>query len=934
MKRSRLIKNGKEGLEKLFRKKYKIFKRLLTFILLLPLLYSHSFGQIRLGLGNKTTPKEETEDKIALSYASPREYEIAEIKVVGLETIDKNALISLSGLKVGDKVRIPSQTTSNAIKKLWDRGIIGNVALYISKVEGDKAFLVLELTERPRLTRIFLKGVNKTQETDIKENLDLIKGKIVSDAVLKNAELTVKDYFIDKGYLNTEVKIEQQKDTIITLGVLLNIHVDKKSKVRIDRITFDGNTDLTDDKLRSKFKKTNEKLRFDVFQDAFRSLKTARPKNAWDFLTKSHTVSGKDLKDYFDESVNVNFFKSSKFKKAEFKEDKNKLITYYNSKGYRDARIISDSIYDADANEININIKIEEGRKYYFGNIDWSGNFVYNDDILDKVLGIKTGDVYDMELIQKKLTFNPTGEDISSLYMDYGYLFFQVNPVEVRINEDSIDVEMRVYEGDQARINKVIITGNDRTNDHVIRREIRTLPGQFFNRSQLIRTQQTLSQLGYFDPEQIGINPIPNPSDGTVDIEYALVERPSDQVELSGGWGGYYGFVGTVGLVFNNFSLRNITNFKTWKPLPVGDGQRLSLRVQANGRIYQNYSLTFTEPWLGGKKPNSLTIGANRSVIRNTNYYTQQEYGSMVMNTISAGLGKRLKWPDDYFTMSNTFSYTQYVFDDYNSSSNNQIGFSTGTARNLKYTLRISRNSVDQPMFPRSGSELSLSVDLTPPYSLFRDPSYYEPDEEGEEVTPEQLYGWVEYHKWMFDAKYYQKLVGNLVFSARAHFGFIGTYSDYAPTGPFDRFQMGGSGLSGANNWIVGYDLIALRGYEDNAITPPGYGTYLPPKFGLNGGVAYNKFVFELRYPLSMAQSSTIYVLGFAEAGNNFHDLADFDPFNNYRSMGFGARIFMPAFGLLGIDWGYGFDPVPIPGQNNTKPSGGQFHFSIGQQFR
>ena len=483
---------------------------------------------------------------------------------------------------------------------------------------------------------------------------------------------------------------------------------------------------------------------------------------------------------------------------------------------------------------------------------------------------------------------------------------------------------MMVYEVDQAIINKIIIPGNDRTNDHVIRREIRTLPGQYFNRSLLIRTQRELSQLGYFDPEQIGINPIPNPSDGSVDIEYALVEKPSDQVELSGGWGGYYGFVGTVGLVFNNFSLRNITNFKAWKPLPVGDGQRLSLRVQANGKIYQNYSLTFTEPWLGGKKPNSLTVGINRSVIRNQNIYTGQDYGGMVMNTVSAGLGKRLKWPDDYFTMSNTFSFTQYVFDNYVSSGNSQIGFNTGTARNLKYNLTISRNSVDSPMFPRGGSSISLSVDLTPPYSLFRDPSYYD------DASPEKLYGWVEYHKWMFDAKYYQKLFGNLVFSVRAHLGFIGTYSDYSPTGPFDRFQMGGSGLSGASNWIVGYDLIALRGYEDNRITPPGYGRVLPSEFGLNGGVAYDKFVFELRYPLTMAASSTIFVLAFAEAGNNFHTLQDFDPFNNYRSAGFGARIFMPAFGLLGIDWGYGFDTVP----GTNTPSGGQFHFSIGQQFR
>ncbi len=911
-------------MEKLLKKKYKLFAWILTFTLLLPLLYQNAFGQIKLGVGSNTNDQAQKDDKIALSYANPQEYEIAEIKVTGLETIDKNALISLSGLKVGDKLRIPSQTTSNAIKKLWDRGIIGNVALYISKVEGDKAYLVLELTERPRLTRIFLKGVNKTQESDIKENLDLIKGKIVSDAVLKNAELTVMDYFVDKGFLNTQVRIEQKKDSIITNGVLLNIHVDKKSKVRIDRIAFHGNKDFTDDKLRSKFKKTNEKLRFDVFHDGMRVVKNATVKSTWNFLTRTKEVSFEDIKNYFGESTNVNFFKSSKFKKDEFKADKNKLVTYYNSKGYRDARIISDSIYDAAANEINIDIKIEEGNKYYFGDIKWSGNFVRNDDILNKVLGIKKGDVYDMELVQKKLTFNPNGEDISSLYMDYGYLFFTVNPVEVRINNDSIDVEMRVYEGDQARINKIIITGNDRTNDHVIRREIRTLPGQFFNRSLLIRTQRELSQLGYFDPEQIGINPIPNPSDGTVDIEYALVERPSDQVELSGGWGGYYGFVGTVGLVFNNFSLRNITNFKAWKPLPVGDGQRLSLRVQANGRIYQNYSMTFTEPWLGGKKPNSLTVGANRSVIRNQNFYTQQEFGSMVMNTVSAGLGKRLRWPDDYFTMSNTLSYTHYIFDDFVSSGNSQIGFNTGTARNLKYNLTIARNSVDNPMFPRTGSSLSLSVDLTPPYSLFRDESYYD------DASAEKLYGWVEYHKWMFDAKYYQKLFGNLVFSARAHLGFIGTYSDYAPTGPFDRFQMGGSGLSGANNWIVGYDLIALRGYEDNRITPPGYGRLLPPEFGLNGGVAYNKFIFELRYPVTMAASSTIYVLGFAEAGNNFHTLSDFDPFDNFRSIGFGARIFMPAFGLLGIDWGYGFDSIP----GTNKPSGGQFHFSIGQQLR
>lgn len=896
---------------------------LLTLALALSLLSFNAYGQLKIGLGNKKS-SEADKDKIALSYANPQEYEIADIEVRGLETIDKNALISLSGLKIGDRIRIPSDATSSAIKKLWDRGIIGNVAIYISKVEDGKAWLVLELKERPRLTRIFLKGVNKTQESDIKENLDLIKGRIVSDAVLKNAELTVKDYFIDKGYLNTEVKIEMQRDSIISNGVLLNIQVNKKSKVRINRINFSGNKHVLDQKLKAKLKKTGERKRFELFQDGFNLVKNASPKNIWNFISKSHETSFEDIKAYFGRNVNLNIFKPSKFKKDQYKEDKKNLITFYNSKGYRDARIISDSIYEVAPNEINIDIKLEEGNKYYFGDIIWSGNFVYNDDVLNRVLGIKKGDVYDMELINKKLTFNPNGEDISSLYMDYGYLFFQVNPVEVRIHDDSIDVEMRIYEGEQAKIRKIIITGNDRTSDHVIRREIRTLPGQYFNRSLLIRTQRELSQLGYFDPEQIGINPMPNPADGTVDIEYALVEKPSDQVELSGGWGGFYGFVGTVGLVFNNFSLRNITNFKAWRPLPVGDGQRLSLRVQANGRVYQNYSLSFTEPWLGGKKPNSFTVGLNRSVIRNTNPYTGREFGSMILNTVSMGLGKRLRWPDDYFTLSTSLSFTHYTFDNFRSTGNNQIGFETGIARTVKLNVTLARNSIDNPMFPRSGSQLSLSLDLTPPYSLFRDPSYYQ------DASSEQLYGWVEYHKWMFDAKFFQQLFGDLVFSARAHFGFISTFTSYAPTGPFDRFQMGGSGLSGTNNWIVGYDLIALRGYEDNRVTPPGYGRLLPPEYGLTGGVAYNKFVFELRYPITTGQAATIYVLGFAEAGNNFHTMKEFDPFNNFRSAGFGARIFMPAFGLMGIDWGYGFDT--LPGQN--KPSGGQFHFSIGQQFR
>lgn len=873
-------------------------------------------AQVQLGIGRRTPTDR---DRLELSYANPKEYEIAGIEVVGLESLDKNALVSLSGLKVGDRIRIPGDATSNAIKKLWERGIIGNVTIYLNKVEGERAWLTIELNERPRLTRITISGVGKTHQSELKEKLDLIKGRVVTDAIKKNAELTVKQYFIDKGFLNVDVKVVPHRDSIIFNGVALNVEVDKKSKVKINHINIIGNEEIAASKLKSKMKKTNEKLRFHLFREAF-DLAT-HPKKLAYFMLHSEEMTQDELKERLSEKVNVNFLKASKYKKNEYKADKNGLIDYYNSKGYRDALIVSDSIYPVSDSQINIDIKVEEGQKYYFRNITWTGNFVYEEDVLNRVLGVQKGDVYDMELIQKRLSFNPTGPDISALYMDNGYLFFDVKPVEIKVEHDSIDIEMRIYEGERTKINRVIIQGNDRTSDHVVRRELRTLPGEYFSRDLLIRTQRELSQLGYFDPEQIGINPVPNMADGTVDIEYSLVERPSDQVELSGGWGGFYGFVGTVGLVFNNFSIRNITNFKAWKPLPVGDGQRLQLRIQANGRQFQNYSFTFTEPWLGGKKPNSFTLGTNHSVVR-TFPFLNVEQGTMRMTTLSAGLGKRLRWPDDFFTLMNTFSVTLYDFDNFQSQGNQQIGFSTGQAKNLMWNVTLARNSVDNPMFPRSGSNISLSISLTPPHSLWRNIDY-------ETASNEEIFKWVEYNKWMFDATYFQSLVGKFVFSARAHLGMLSTYSKRAPTGPFDRFQMGGSGLSG-NQWIVGYDIIALRGYEDLMVTPPGFGA-VDEVGSLRGGVAYNKYVFELRYPITMSPASTIFVLGFAEAGNNFHNLSQFNPFVSYRATGVGARIFMPAFGLLGIDWAYGFDALPGRG---GQISGSQFHFSIGQQFR
>ncbi len=909
-------KKESEDLEKLLNRIMYKFLVLLPVVVLV--IAFDSVAQIKLGVGTQNDGS-----KIELSYANPREYEIAEIKVTGLKTLNENAIISITGLKVGDRIRIPSDATASAIKKLWKNGIIGNVVLYISKVEGDKAYLVLELTERPRLTRIEYQGINKTQKSELDKNLDLIKGRVLSDAVVKNAEYQIKEFFIDKGYLNVTVDTKKEPDTLIANGIKLAFDIDKKQKVKINKITFHGNEAFYDSRLNGKMKNTNEKLRLKVFQGLFHAVTTASPKKTWNFFTKSHDVDKEEMRESLSQYINVNFFKNLKFKRSDYKDDKKALIAFYNSKGYRDANIVTDSIYSVSDNEINIDIHIDEGRKYYFRDIIWTGNFIYTDEQLDQVLGIKKGDVYDMDLIQKKISFNPNGTDLGALYMDYGYLFFRADPVEIEIAGDSIDVEMRIHEGEQATINKIIIKGNDRTNDHVIMREIRTLPGQKFSRSDLIRTQRELSQLGYFDPESIGINPVPNMADGTVDIEYTLVEKPSDQVELSGGWGGYYGFIGTVGLSFNNFSVRNIPHFDKWRPLPIGDGQKLSLRVQANGRLFQNYSLTFMEPWLGGKKPNSFSFGINRSIQSNTYRRNDPNAGTLKLTSVSVGLGKRIRWPDDYFQISNTLSYTLYEFDKFDAGQGSQLGFTTGNARNFMYTFTIARNSVDKPMFPRSGSSLSLNISLTPPYSLFNDIDY-------KTAEREEMFKWVEYNKWMFDASFFQTVVGNLVFNARAHFGFIDTYSDRAPTGPFDRFQLGGSGLAGGNTFLLGYDVIGLRGYEDNSVTPPNYNPNASRRGGeIVGGVAYNKYVLELRYPVTLSPQSTIFVLGFAEAGNNFHSMSDFNPFNSYRSAGFGARIFMPAFGLMGIDWAYGFDK--LPGQPISGP---QFHFTIGQQIR
>lgn len=881
-----------------------MYKNLFVAVCLL-LLAETAFGQIVFGKNRQTTNAGSS-----INYSSPKEYEIADIEVTGVEFLDNNALISLSGLRVGDKVKIPGDNISSAIDKLWKQGIIGNISIVATKIEGDKIWLKIILSERPRLTGYEFKGVNKSQQSELKDKIELVRGKILTDVVIKNTKLAVQRYLEGKGYLNSEIDIIQKKDTIRSNSVNILIDVTKNQKVKVKNINFYGDTIFASTRLRSKLKKTGElpnvRLPKDLLEKTFMLL---NPVNLFHFVTHREKKSFNELKDYFGEQANINVFKSSKYVKADYKEDKLGLIAFYNSKGYRDAEIVQDSIYSINKKHLNIDIYVSPGQKYYFRNIIWTGNFIYEASILDKVLGIEKGDVYDQELVSKKLNFNPTGADVSSLYMDDGYLFFRVNPVETAIIGDSIDVEMRMYEGPQATINEVTISGNDKTNDHVIRRELRTLPGQKFNRSELIRTQRELSQLGYFDPEQVNPVPTPNPANETVDIEWQLVERPNDQIELSGGWGGNFGFIGTLGLSFNNFSVRNITHFDKWRPLPMGDGQKFSVRVQANGVRYQSYSVSFNEPWLGGKRPNNFGLSFNHSVQRNVSFTNRNDvYSKLQLTGATVSLGRRVRWPDDYFQVSNSISMQKYnvqgqAYVDYY-----QI---SGDAYSFTFNNTIARNSVDQPMYPRQGSSLSISASFTPPYSLLNNKEYGEEDQTD--------YKFLEYHKWNFDFSYYLKLAGNLVLAPRAHFGFLGSYSNKVGVGPFERFTLGGSGLTG-QNFVLGTDIIGLRGYEDRSLN------------GNNsaGGTAFTKFVMELRYPVSLNPSATIYGLVFFEGGNNWGEISMFNPYDLYRSVGAGVRIFMPAFGLLGLDWGYGLDPLP----GSSEVSGPQFHFSIGQQIR
>lgn len=811
-----------------------------------------------------------------VDYGNPIEYTVGGIDVTGANVLDKNALISMSGLAVGQKINIPGDEITNAIKKLWKQGILGDVQINISKTEGTQVFLVIALTERPRLSRFFFRDAPKGQVQTLSDKVNLLRGQVVTDVMIKNAKLALTRHYSEKGFRNVDVKIVPRKDSIMTNSVMLNIYIDKKSKVKIKELEIEGITAFKEKKVYRKLKKTKEK-RFG------------------------------------------RIFNPSKMIDEKYIEDKDNLIAFYNKNGYRDAKIVTDSIVNNDDNTVSVYMKLNEGNKFFYRNISWVGNYIYPDSILSQVLGIAKGDVYDAAELSKRLSFNPTGTDITALYMDNGYLFFNVEPIEVQVENDSIDIEMRIYEGEQAEIRNVIVNGNTKTSDHVIYREIRTIPGRKFSRADLIRTNRELAQLGYFDPEQIDIQPKPNLVDGSVDIEYNLVERPSDQIELSGGWGGAFGFVGTLGVVFNNFSLRKAGDLKAWRPLPSGDGQRLSVRMQANGRRFQTYSLSFTEPWLGGRQRNSFTVNLTQTVSRIVNGFTNTVTGSLKLTGGTLSLGRRLKFPDDYFTMVNSLSFNQYNLDNY--TLRGFRNYNTGKSYSFIFNTTISRNSINNPTFPRSGSNVSLSINLTPPYSRISKSSEF--------TDVENRFKWVEYHKWMFDNSWFVSIVGNLVLNARAHMGFLGTYNDVKGISPFERFIVGGDGLA-QSNFGVGQDIIGLRGYQNNSIIPYTYDPVIGSFDNDAGGTIYNKFVLELRYPVSLNPSATIFVLGFVEGGNNWGTFKEFNPFNVKRSAGIGARIFMPAFGLLGVDWAYGFDDIiGSPGAN-----GPQFHFTIGQQIR
>jgi outer membrane protein insertion porin family len=844
------------------------------------------------------------DDKGYIDYGSPAEYVIKKISFSGAHYTDTNICRLLTGLYVGEEILVPGEKISYAIENLWKQGLFDDIKVFASKFEGNSVWLEVQLKEHPRLLSapLFSANLKKSEVDDLRGLINLSKGDVITSNVLLRTKELIKNHFIDKGFYNTEVSIRETIDSSSSkLYSKINIDVDKNKKVRIRKINFEGNDNLSDFKLKNLMKKTKEKTNLNPFIGldtlVFQSIKKL-------FVQDSVSIEN-NFFNYLDKHFVFRIFKGSKFLNEEYIKDKAAIIAKYNELGYRDSKISIDTIVKSGSNTIDINLDIDEGHKFYFRNITWTGNTKYTDKELSSILKINKGDVFNQKSLETNLSYNPNGFDVYSLYMDNGYLFFNATPIETNIENDSIDLEIRITEGKQAYINKVTVKGNTKTNDYVILREVRTKPGQLFSRADVIRTTRELAQLNYFNQEKIVPDIVPNPTDGTVDIEYSVEEKSSDQLELSGGWG-MGTLIGTLGVSFNNFSTKNFFKKSAWQPLPSGDGQKLSIRFQTNGKYYQAYNASFTEPWLGGKKPQALSVSAYYSMQSNGVSKSNDSYYSIKIFGASVGLGNRLTWPDDYFTLYNEISFRNYEVTNYP-----YFTFKTGYSNNLNYTITLSRNSIDAPIFPRSGSEISGMVQVTPPYSLFNNKDY-------STASDANKYRWLEYYKWKITASIYTKLSNNLVFSARTKFGYLGYYNKNVGIPPFERFYLGGDGLSGFS--LDGRELIALRGYSNNSLTPE-------DSKGNVGGSIFDKLTLELRYLVSPNPMATIYLLGFAEGGNAWSNIKEFNPFSIYRSAGVGVRVYLPMFGLLGLDAGYGFDKV----SGSTDANKWQFHFSINQ---
>ncbi len=807
-----------------------------------------------------------------------KSYEISTLRVSGNQFSDANAIINISGLRVGQKINVPGPEIPNVIKAIYKQRLFTQVDVQLENVVGNVAGVVIVVTEKPRYSTHSFKGVKKSahDELNVMVSNNLPKNAVFTESIEEAITRDIERFYIEKGYLDVVVKIGQTPDDKKPNTVKLVIDIHRGERVKIKDITFSGNKLVSSRKLRKQMKETKRMGRI---------------------------------------------FGKSKFEEDKYEADKENIIAFYNKEGFRNAIILEDSIWRDPQGKLRIHMDLNEGNRFYFRNIFVKGNSLYSEQHIKNVLGIQKGDIYNQELLQKRLSFSEDGRDVSSLYMDEGHLFFRAEPVETTIENDSVDITIRITEGPPATIDRVVISGNDRTHEQVIRRELRTRPGQKFSRSDIIRSQRALMSLGYFNPETMGINTPVNPKRGTVDIEYALEERPSDQLELSAGWSAY-GLIGTLGVVFNNFSTRNFFKKSSWSPLPQGDGQKLSIRAQTNGRYYQSYNFAFTEPWLGGKRPTSFTLGGIYSRTDNSAYSSTLDGGLSILR-VSGSLGTQLKWPDDNFAVSSGLNLERIRLENYEGFRAGNVVVDNGDYYNISLKTTFLRSTVSDPLFPRSGSRLSLSIQLTPPYSLFR--SNWNPDS----VGAEDRYRWVEYHKWRFDGDWYLNLTGKLVLAFNAKMGLLGYYNKDLKAPPFERFVLGGDGLNNQSFTVTGRDVFSLRGYEVDEVKAKSLEEY-NFKDLTEDATIFSKFTMELRYPLSLNPSATMYASLWAQGGNSWNAFREFNPFQLKRSVGAGIRIFLPMFGLLGFDYGFGIDKPWIDPKTSSWKDYAKFSIILG----